>query len=71
MPPASSSLRSTHDGEEGGVVVQGVLELTVGADTRVLGAGEGYYFESRKPHRFRSIGDTELIIVSANTPPTF
>ncbi len=73
MPPGTDtgSEMLTHDGEEGGVVVQGVLELTVGNDTRVLHAGEGYYFESRKPHRFRSIGDSDLIIVSANTPPTF
>lgn len=73
MPPGTDtgSEMLAHDGEEGGVVVQGVLELTVGNDTRILHAGEGYYFESRKPHRFRSIGDTDLIIVSANTPPTF
>jgi mannose-6-phosphate isomerase-like protein (cupin superfamily) len=60
-----------HEGEEGGVVVQGSLELTVGDSVQVLGAGEGYYFESSRPHRFRNVGDGELIIVSANTPPTF
>ncbi len=60
-----------HEGEEGGVVVQGSLELTVGDSVQVLGPGEGYYFESSRPHRFRNVGSDELIIVSANTPPTF
>lgn len=73
LPPGSDTGEDllTHDGEEGGVVVQGRLELTVGGETRTLEPGDGYYFESRKPHRFRSIGDDDLIIVSANTPPTF
>jgi len=60
-----------HDGEEGGVVIQGALELTVGDRVEVLGPGEGYYFESSRPHRFRNVGDDELVIVSANTPPSF
>src|SRR4029450_2360186 len=29
-----------HDGEEGGVVVRGHIELTVGAESRVLGPGD-------------------------------
>jgi transcriptional regulator with XRE-family HTH domain len=61
----------SHEGEEGGVVVQGSLELTVGERVQLLGPGEGYYFESSRPHRFRNVGEDELIIVSANTPPTF
>lgn len=61
----------SHDGEEGGVVVRGAIELTVGSDIRVLGVGESYYFESRIPHRFRNVGAEECEIISANTPPTF
>lgn len=60
-----------HDGEEGGVIVQGEVELTVGEQVRVLRAGDGYYFESRQPHRFRNVGTGEAILVSASTPPTF
>ena len=60
-----------HEGEEGGVIVTGQVEVTVGAQVRVLGPGEAYYFESRVPHRFRNVGDTEAVIVSANTPATF
>lgn len=73
MPPGSDTGETmlSHDGEEGGVIVQGQVELTVGDQVRVLGPGEGYYFESRQPHRFRNIGRDEAILVSANTPPTF
>ncbi len=60
----------THSGEEGGVVVEGELELTVAGKTWVLGPGDAYYFDSRLPHRFRNIGSSPARVVSANTPPT-
>ena len=73
MPPGSDTgdTMLSHDGEEGGVIVQGQVELTVGDRVRVLNTGEAYYFESRTPHRFRNIGSEPAILVSANTPPTF
>ena len=61
----------THAGEEGGVVVKGKVELTVGGESRVLGAGDAYYFKSSVPHRFRNIGREECEIVSASSPPSF
>ena len=60
-----------HDGEEGGVVVAGEIELTVSGEVALLGAGDAYYFDSDLPHRFRNLGEQECVIVSANTPPTF
>jgi transcriptional regulator with XRE-family HTH domain len=60
-----------HRGEEGGVVVRGRVELTVGGTTRVLGPGEAYYFASQLPHRFRNIGREACEIISASTPPSF
>jgi transcriptional regulator with XRE-family HTH domain len=73
MPPGTDTGQTmlAHAGEEGGVVVSGEVEVTVGDQVRVLRAGEGYYFESRLPHRFRNLGDAEAVIVSANTPATF
>jgi transcriptional regulator with XRE-family HTH domain len=73
MPPGADTgdAMLRHEGEEGGVVVQGELEVTVGDRVRVLKAGEAYYFESRVPHRFRNVGDTDAVVVSANTPATF
>ncbi|MBF7053147.1 cupin domain-containing protein [Halomonas sp. KAO] len=60
-----------HEGEEGGVIISGEIEITVNGESRVLGAGDGYYFESRLPHRFRNLSEEECVIVSANTPPGF
>lgn len=61
----------THDGEEGGVVVRGRIEITVGGERRELGPGDAYYFDSTVPHRFRNPGDEECEIISANSPATF
>ena len=60
----------THSGEEGGVVVEGQLELTVAGKTWLLEPGDAYYFDSRLPHRFRNKADIAARVVSANTPPT-
>jgi transcriptional regulator with XRE-family HTH domain len=59
----------THRGEEGGLVLSGEVEITVGDQTRILGPGDSYYFESTTPHRFRNAGKTKSIIISACTPP--
>ncbi|KPK60992.1 MAG: XRE family transcriptional regulator [Gammaproteobacteria bacterium SG8_31] len=61
----------SHEGEEGGVVVKGRVEVTVGGSKRVLEPGDAYYFDSALPHRFRNPGDEECVIISANTPPSF
>jgi transcriptional regulator with XRE-family HTH domain len=61
----------THDGEEGGVVVRGRLEVSVDGVRRILGPGDAYAFDSRRPHRFRCIGPEPCEVVSACTPPTF
>jgi transcriptional regulator with XRE-family HTH domain len=60
-----------HDGEEGGIVISGHLEVTVDGERKVLGPGDAYYFDSRRPHRFRCVGPDPCEVVSACTPPTF
>lgn len=71
--PGSDSGRVmlSHDGEEGGLVISGRLEVTVNGQSRVLRAGDGYLFPSTLPHRFRNIGDVPCVLISACTPPTF
>lgn len=61
----------SHQGEEAGIVIRGLLELEVDGRRWELRAGDAYFFDSRKPHGFRNIGDTDLVIVSACTPPSF
>ena len=60
-----------HNAEEGGVIIRGALEVTVGAVKRILKPGDAYYFNSDIPHRFRSVGDEECELVSVCTPPSF
>ncbi|PWV59111.1 cupin domain-containing protein [Plasticicumulans acidivorans] len=60
-----------HDSEEGGIVLRGHLELTVGEQVWELGPGDAYYFDSRHPHRFRALGSETVEVVSACTPPSF
>lgn len=61
----------SHEGEESGVVIRGQIEVSVGAELRVLGPGEAYYFDCRQPHRFRNIGVELCELVTASTPPSF
>jgi transcriptional regulator with XRE-family HTH domain len=58
-----------HSSSEGGYVVEGELELTVGDEVRILRAGEAYLFDSRIPHRFRNVSDRCTIVISACSPP--
>ncbi len=59
-----------HEGEEGGVVIRGELELTVDGERHVLGPGDAYYFRSSRPHRVRKTGTEECEVVSACSPPS-
>jgi transcriptional regulator with XRE-family HTH domain len=61
----------SHEAEEGGIVINGRIELTVGEKTRILGPGDAYLFNSRTPHRFRNMDKQACTIVSACTPPSF
>ncbi len=58
-----------HACEEGGIVVSGRIEATIGGQTRVLVPGDAYYFASTVPHRFRNRGRERCEIISAATPP--
>ncbi|MDZ7643172.1 MAG: cupin domain-containing protein [Woeseiaceae bacterium] len=61
----------SHDAEEGGIILRGRLEVTVGDQVQTLTAGDAYRFNSRVPHRFRNPGNEECELVSACTPPSF
>jgi mannose-6-phosphate isomerase-like protein (cupin superfamily) len=71
-PGAQSGARMlSHQGEEAGLVISGRLGLEVDGRRYELGPGDAYLFDSRKPHAFRNIGEGELVVVSACTPPSF
>ncbi|HEY6483979.1 MAG TPA: cupin domain-containing protein [Steroidobacteraceae bacterium] len=58
-----------HNAHEGGVVVSGSIEVTVGAHTHVLRTGDAYLFDSRIPHRFSNPASEDAVVISACTPP--
>ena len=57
-----------HEGEEAGFVLSGKMELTVDGEVYIVEAGQGYYFDSRKEHRFRNPFDSDCELVSCTTP---
>ena len=61
----------THAGEEGGICIAGSIELTVSDRREVLGPGDGFYFSSALPHRWRNVGRTAARMISACSPPSF
>ena len=73
MPPETGTGREAlvHEGEECGVVLQGTVEIWAGDDHYVLGPGDAIYQKSTIPHRSKNIGDDDVIIVVAITPPSF
>ena len=60
----------TAKGEKAGIVVAGQLELTVGSVTKTLGAGDAFYFDARRPHRMRTVGETACELITARSPAT-
>lgn len=59
----------SHPASEGGIVISGELEITVGETVKVLKAGDAFLFNSLEPHRFRNTSDRAAVVVSACTPP--
>lgn len=60
-----------HEGEETGLLIEGRLELIVDGAVHVLETGDGYYFQSSKPHRFRNPFPEPARLISATTPANF
>jgi transcriptional regulator with XRE-family HTH domain len=72
MPPGTDSGETpfVHEGEECGIILQGQIETWVGEERFILGPGDSIYHDSTIPHHNRVIGDTEVIMVVAKTPPS-
>lgn len=71
VPGADTGAIFSHDAQESGLVLEGRIELTVGEGVWILAEGDGYYFDSNLPHRFRNIGEGLARIISAITPPSY
>lgn len=61
----------SHDGEEVGYVIDGVIDLKVDGRVYRLSAGDAFTFKSSLPHAYMNPSDREASIFWVNTPPTF
>jgi transcriptional regulator with XRE-family HTH domain len=59
------------EGETAAIVIQGVIELEIGGETRRIGEGGGYQLFANRPYRLRNAGRKTAIVVCACTPPLF
>lgn len=60
-----------HDGEEGGIVISGALELSIDDKSFVIYPGDSFTFSSTLPHSFRNVADEETQVLWVNTPPIY
>ena len=70
-PGGASDGLISHQGEEMGYVLDGIVELSVEDQRWQLGPGDSFHFRSERPHGYRNIGPTSARILWVNTPPTF
>lgn len=70
-PEAASEGMIVHAGEEFGYVLEGCVELTVGAMQYTLNPGDTFHFLSEQPHGYRNAGAVAAKILWVNTPPTY
>lgn len=62
---------SCHEGEECGLVLEGVLEVHWGTHVFLLEEGDSIYLPSNIPHYYRNPSDKKVVCVWAATPPTW
>lgn len=60
-----------HEGEEGGLVLEGLLELFVDGSVYRLGTGDAFSFESALPHKFKNLAEGRTRVLWITTPPVW
>ena len=53
--------RHQHPEEQFGYIIKGAFWVTIGDETQLLKAGEGYFVPSNVMHKFVPVGETEAI----------
>jgi len=73
LKPGASTLDQplSHNGEEVSIVIKGKMEITIGNESYKLSEGDSVYYNANLPHKITSIGEDDLIFISAITPPNF
>jgi transcriptional regulator with XRE-family HTH domain len=70
-PGGGSGGEYTHEGEEFGVVLEGVLTLRVGSDAYRVKKGESFYFSSLRPHDWSNQGAKKCVVIWVVSPPSW
>ncbi len=70
-PGGSSEGDYQHPGAEFGLILEGMLELSVNGHTYSLTEEDSFYFSSTRNHRFRNPGKKDTVVVWVNTPPSW
>jgi transcriptional regulator with XRE-family HTH domain len=73
LKPGASTLDKplSHNGEEVSIVVEGKMEIAIGSEIYKLNEGDSIYYNANLPHKITSIGEDDLVFISAITPPNF
>jgi len=72
QPGASSGdAPYSHNGEECGVVIKGVLEIFIDDHKFTVEEGDSFSFPSALKHHYSNPGDEEAVVVWAMSPPTY
>src|SRR5262249_43911877 len=59
----------SHDGEEGGLVLEGTIAIEVEGEEYRLTAGDSFRFDSMRPHSFRNVAEHPARIIWVNAHP--
>ncbi|MEQ8708660.1 MAG: cupin domain-containing protein [Rhodospirillales bacterium] len=70
-PGADSGVAYSRTGEEGGLVLEGELDLEVDGRTYSLSAGDSFSFESTRPHRCANSGSQTTRVLWVISPPSY
>ncbi len=61
-----------HEGEEHVYVIRGKVEITIGDEVCYLKGGDSICFQCMIPHKIgKNLGDEKVILVIAQSPPSF
>jgi len=73
LKPGTSTCEEplAHPGEECTVVLQGAMDIQVGDERYHLEEGDSIYYYCAIPHKITSVGNKDLVFISAITPPEF
>ncbi len=70
-PQGRTQVMAPHDGEEFGYVLQGTVQLVIGANQHKVQAGESFCLHPREPHHLVNTGKRPARFLWVSTPPSF